>query len=303
MDKIIEIYNRSQLSISKFSQIIGKDRRTVSSWLNKEVDIEPKREILNKISLFFRYSDDIWKDNCQSNNFLDAITSIPTRDIKIIDGNYESRLKYILKKESEQRLVIHPQFPGPMYRDAINVKAYIKGENKDIKKLKKERIDKMLAHSYKSDEWYDIRSLLNFCFSQIGIFYTKDEKIALLDLMHDTFHDNYNKHLFLFDSFSKEIYGFDTMYTSINIQEGTMFFKSPIKSVFIEISNKEIVQRIHTHFTSVKEAPLHINPYDAINILKILKSSIIKNLTLFETYKIIDETTPYGKYIKSNINI
>ena len=46
--------------------------------------------------------------------------------------------------------------------------------------------------------------------------------------MYDTFHENYNKHLFLYDSFSKKIYGLDTMYTSVMIQDGVMFFKSPL---------------------------------------------------------------------------
>ncbi len=303
MDKVIEIYNRSELNISKFAKIIGKDRRTVSSWVNKEVSIEPKQEVLNKISSFFRYPDNIWDKECQSDDFINAISSIPTKDVIIIEEDYENRLKYILQKESEQRLVIHPKFPGPVYRDAVGVKRYENNECTNIKRLKNARIEKMLSYSYKSDEWYDIKSLLSFCFSEIGNFYTKNEKISVLKLMYDTFHDNYNKHLFLYDSFSKKIYGLDTMYTSVMIRDGVMFFKSPLESVFIEIRNKEIVNKIHKYFTSGKEAPSHIPPYDATNILKILKNAISNDLTLFETYKIINETTNYGKYIKNNISV
>jgi hypothetical protein len=302
-DKIIEIYNRSELNVSKFAKIIGKDRRTVSSWINKEVIVEPKEDVLNKINKFFRYSEDIWDNDCQDNDFINAISSLPSKDIRIIDEDHENRLEYILKKESKQRLVIHPKFPGPVYRDAVGVKKYTLNESTNIKKLKNERIEKMLSYSYKSDEWYDIKSLLSFCFSQIGNFYTKNEKIAVLKLMYDTFHDNYNKHLFFYDSFSKKIYGMDTMYTSVMIQEEMMFFKSPLESVFIEIQNKEIVDKIHKYFTSGKEAPSHIPPYDAPNILKILRSAVANDLTLFETYKIINENTNYGKYIKNNISI
>jgi len=303
MDKIIEIYNRSELSVSKFAKIIDKDRRTVSSWVDQEVSIEPKKEVLDKITAFFRYPDSIWNEECQSDDFIKAISSIPVKDIRIIEESHEERLKYILKKEAIQRLVILPKFPAPVYRDAIGVNKNKASQSINVKRLKEERIDKMLSYSYKSDEWYDIRALLDFCFSQIGNFYTKSEKIAVLKLMYDTFNDNYNKHLFFYDSFSKKAYGLDTMYTSVMIQEGVMFFKSPLESVFIEIQNKEIVDKIHKYFTSGKEAPSHIPPYDATNILKILREAISMDLTLFETYKIIDETTNYGKFIKNNISV
>ncbi len=303
MDKIIEIYHQSGLSISKFAKIINKDRRTVSSWINKQVIIKPQEDVLNKISTFFRYPDHIWQEDCQENEFLNAITQTPTKDIRMIEDNRENRLRYILKKESKERLVIHPKFPGPVYRDAIAAKKFQIKEDETLKQLKQERIDKILTHSYKSDEWYDIKSLLQFCFSEIACFYTKEEKIAVLDLMYDTFHDNYNKHLFFYDSFSKKIYGIDTVYTSVFVQDGTMFFKSPLDSVFIEISNKEIVTKIHKYFTSSKDAPLHIKPHDATKILRILKDAIKMDLNLFETYHIINDTTEYGEYIKNNISI
>lgn len=303
MDKVIDIYNRSELSISKFAKIVDKDRRTVSSWVNKEVTVEPKREVLDKIAKFFRYPDYVWNENCQADEFITAITAIPSKDVKIIDEDPENRLKYILDRESQQRLVIHPKFPGPVYRDAVNVKGLEAEETShNLKKLRTTRIDKMLSYSYKSDEWYDIKSLLSFCFSTIGNFYTKEEKIEILNLMYETFHENYNKHLFLYDSFSKKIFGMDTMYTSIMIQQGMMFFKSPLESIFIEIQNQEIVDKMHKYFTSGKEAPSHIPPYDATKILKILKDSITKNLNLFDTYRVINEQTPYGIFIKNNIS-
>jgi hypothetical protein len=121
--------------------------------------------------------------------------------------------------------------------------------------------------------------------------------------MYDTFHDNYNKHLYIFDSFSKKIYGVENMYTFVDIKNKLMFFKSPLESVFIEITNQEIVEKIHKYFTSSKEAPSHINTYDATIILKILKDTITKDLGLFDAYKKINQNTKYGEFIKNNISV
>ncbi len=303
IDKMIEIYQRSELSISKFAKILKKDRRTVSSWVYREVKVSPKKETLEHISSFFRYSNEIWDDNCKKEEFLDIITSIPTKDVKIIEENREGRLKYILKNESEQRLVIHPKFPASVYRDVISPKFYAQKESNKIIALKKERIEKMLNYAYKSDEWHDIRSLLNFCFSEIGNFYTKEEKIATLELLFDTFNENYNKRLYLFDSFSKKIYGLDTMYTSVDIKNNIMFFKSPLESVFIEIRNKEIVEKIHRHFTLSKESPAHVSPSDAGKILQILITVLKQNKKLIDAYEEINLKTSYGKMFKNNLSL
>lgn len=300
---MIEIYQRSELSMSKFAKVVKKDRRTISSWIYREVSVTPKRETLEQISSFFRYPNDIWNESCEKEEFFDIITSIPTKDIKIIEANREGRLKYILKNESEQRLVIHPKFPAAVYRDVINPKFYTQKENNKIDALKKERIDKMLNYAYKSDEWHDIKSLLYFCFSEIGNFYTKKEKIATLELLFDTFHENYNKRLYLFDSFSKKIYGLDTMYTSVDIKNNIMFFKSPLESIFIEIRNKEIVEKIHRHFTLSKESPSHVNPNDAGKILQILISILKQNKSLIDAYKEINLKTPYGVLFRNNLSL
>lgn len=45
IEKIIEIYKRSHLSISKFSSLIQKDRRTVTSWVDGLTDVEPNEEV------------------------------------------------------------------------------------------------------------------------------------------------------------------------------------------------------------------------------------------------------------------
>ncbi len=45
IEKFIEIFKRSNLSISKFAQLINKDRRTVTSWIDKITEIEPNKEI------------------------------------------------------------------------------------------------------------------------------------------------------------------------------------------------------------------------------------------------------------------
>ncbi len=303
VEKIIKIYNRSQLSISKFASIIGKDRRTVTSWIDKMSQKDPNEEVLKKISLFFRYPDDIWQEGTSEDDFVEIISKVPKEELKIIDEGYLGGLKYILANEDKQRFVIHPQFPGPMYRDTTVPKVYRTQNSSEVEQFKKERIQKMLSYSFETIEWYSIESLLNFCFSEIGNFYTREQKIDILDLMHDAFHENYSKHLYLFDSFSRKIYGFNTMYISINIKEQLMFFKSPISSVFIEVRNKKLIERIYKHFTFGSEAPTHVNPNDATFILKILRDSLKSNLSLTKTYEEINRQTFYGGLFKNNISL
>ena len=54
IEKFIEIFKRSNLSISKFASMINKDRRTVTSWIDNVTDIEPNKDIKDK---FVRFSD------------------------------------------------------------------------------------------------------------------------------------------------------------------------------------------------------------------------------------------------------
>ena len=62
------------------------------------------------------------------------------------------------------------------------------------------RYELMLEHGFESIEWYSIESLLRFAFSPIGNIYSIKERLAVLDLMIESFEDNYNKSLYLFDS-------------------------------------------------------------------------------------------------------
>lgn len=303
IDKIIEIYNRSELSISKFATIIGKDRRTVTAWIDRIVQKEPSADVLKKISSFFRYPEVIWEEGCQDNEFIELLSNIPKEEIKIIDEGYLGGLKYILKHEDKERFVIHPQFPGPMYRDTTVPRVYRTQTTSEIEVFKKERTTKMLSYAFETTEWYSIKSLLSFCFSEIGNFYTKEQKIQILNLMFDNFHENYNKHLYFFDSYSRKIYGLDTSYTSINIKNGVMFFKAPLESVFIEVRNKKLIERIHRHFTFGSEAPTHVNPNDATYIIKILTEAVELDLDLCSTYEQINEKTLYGRLFKNNISI
>ena len=303
VEKIIAIYKRSELSISKFAKIIGKDRRTVTAWIDKVVDKKPSDDVLKRISSFFRYPDSIWDEECKSDEFLELISQVPQEEIKIIDEGYLGGLKYILEHEDKERFVIHPQFPGPMYRDTTVPRVYRTKSSSEIEEFKKERTSRMLAYSFETTEWYSIKSLLDFCFSPIGNFYTKEQKIQILELMYSSFHENYNKRLYLFDSFSRKIYGLDTAYTSINIKNGVMFFKAPLESVFIEVRNKKLIERIHRHFTFGSEAPTHINPNDATKILKILKEAIEFNKSLEDAYEDINSKTLYGGLFRNNISL
>ncbi|WP_331773892.1 hypothetical protein [Sulfurospirillum sp. 1612] len=303
IDKIIDIYNRSELSISKFAVIVGKDRRTVTSWIDKLSHKSPNEEILERISSFFRYPNSIWDDDCQGDDFLDLLTKVPKEEVKIIDEGYLGGLKYIIKYEDKERFVIHSQFPGPMYRDTTVPRVYRTQSSTEIEVFKQERVERMLSYSFQTVEWYSIKALLSFCFSPIGNFYTKEQKILILDLMYNNFHENYNKKLYFFDSFSRKVYGLDTIYTSINIKNGVIFFKAPLESVIIEVSNKKLVERIHRHFTDGKEAPAHVHPSDATEILQILRRAIQLDHDLLQAYVMIDQQTQYGEIFKNNLSL
>ncbi|OCL83319.1 hypothetical protein [Arcobacter porcinus] len=303
IDKFIEIYNRSNLSISKFASILNKDRRTITSWIDRISSVEVSSEIQNKICKEFRYPEYIWEDACHGEEFLKSITSIPQKEVRIIDEDYTGRLKYIIEHEKNRRFVIQAQFPGPMYRDSAVRKVYKHSTSLDIEELKQERIDQMLRYDYDTTEWYSIKSILSFCFASIGNFFTKDEKIKILELMYELFNNNYNKKLFFFDSFSRKIYGMETTYISINVKNKILFFKSPIESVFIEIRNKNLVERMHKYYSSPIEAPSHVNFLESVKILKILQEALKYNNTISQAYETINRETNYGELFYNNLSI
>ncbi|MDD3026154.1 hypothetical protein CRU86_05960 [Aliarcobacter skirrowii] len=303
IDKFIEIYNRSNLSISKFASLIDKDRRTITSWIDRVSGIEISSEIKAKICKEFRYPEYIWEDACYGEEFLKSITLIPQKEVRIIDEDYKGRLQYIIEHEKNRRFVIQAQFPGPMYRDSAVRRVYKTSTSPDIEELKQERINQMLRYDYDTTEWYSIKSVLSFCFASIGNFFTKDEKIKILELMYELFNNNYNKKLFLFDSFSRKIYGMETTYISINVKNKILFFKSPIESVFIEIRNKNLVERMHKYYSSPIEAPSHVNFLDSVKILKILQDALKYNNTITQAYETINRETNYGELFYNNLSI
>ena len=49
-----------------------------------------------------------------------------------------------------------------------------------------------------------------FCFASIGNFFTREEKIKVLELMHELFNNNYNKNYFYLTHSQEKIYGMET---------------------------------------------------------------------------------------------
>lgn len=303
IEKFVEIFKRSHLSISKFASLIGKDRRTVTSWIDNIGDLEPNSDIKEKLCQLFRYPAYVWDDACSGEEFLRSITQIPQKEVQIIDEDYQGRLSYIMDLEEGHRFVIQAQFPGPMYRDTAVERIYRAKISPQIEKLKQGRIEKMLRYDYDTTEWYSIKSVLSFCFASIGNFYTKEEKIKILGLMYELFNNNYNKKLFLFDSFSRKIYGVETTYISINVQKKILFFKSPIESVFIEIRNKKLVERMHKYYSSPIEAPSHVNFLESVKILKILQDALKYNNDIKQTYETINRMTDFGELFYNNLSV
>ena len=292
IEKLIEIYKRSNLSISKFASLIQKDRRTVTSWVDNVTKIDPPADVKEKLCQLFRYPDYIWEDGCSGDE-----------EVRIIDDDYYGRLKYIMELEQNRRFVIQAQFPGPMYRDTAVKSIYRTKTSKEIEELKQKRIEQMLRYDYDTTEWYSIKSVLNFCYSEIGNFYTKEEKLKILELIYELFNNNYNKKLFLFDSFSRKIYGMETTYISINVKQKILFFKSPIETVFIEIRNKKLVERMHKYYSSPIEAPHHVNFLESIKIIKILQDALKYNNNLIQAYESINRLTDYGELFYNNLSL
>lgn len=301
LEKLIIIYRQSGLSVSKFAQIIGKDRRTLTSWIDKSVQKQPSSEVLKAVSTFFRYPESIW-EQCDEQEFYALLKNVPKSEVKIIDKGYEGGLEYILDKESKRRFVIHPRFPSPAYRDKIVTFPYKFGQTPRAIHLRKMRYELMLEHGFESIEWYSIESLLRFVFSPIGNIYTIGQRLEVLDLMLQSLEDNYNKSLYLFDSYSTKIFGVDTTYISINPHDNLMFFKMPIDSLIVEISNKTLVHRIHKHFTSPSHAPKHIPKDYAPQILKMCAECITKKKDMIAFCALINEKTPYAPLFMSSIS-
>lgn len=304
LDKFIEIYKRSNLSISKFSSLINRDRRVVTSWIDRTSKANINGTLRNKICTLFRYPEYIWEEGCYGDEFIKSISEIPKKEVKIIETDYKGRLKYIIKFEKDKRFVIQAQFPGPMYRDWAVKSAYrTSSVDKEVESFKLQRIEYMTKYDYDTTEWYSIKSILAFCFSNVGNFYTKPQRIEILEFMHSLFHNNYNKKLFLYDSHSRKLYGMETNYMSINAKDKIIFFKSPIEAVYIEINNKSLVERIHKYYSSPQIAPKHIDFLQSTKILEILITALKCNNNIKQAYNMINSQTKYGELFYHNMSI
>lgn len=302
IEKLIAIYKKSGLSISKFASIIQKDRRTLTAWIDNKSNKNIGEETKDIVCAFFHYPKKIWEEETSEDEFIKLLTNIPEEEVKIIDKGYLGGLLYKLEKEKDGRLVVNSQFPGAVYRDGIaSEKESL--QNEEIAKFQARRKTLMLSYDYQTIEWYSIKSLLHFCFSEIGNFYTKEQKLQVLELMIKTFEGNYNKAIYFYDSYSRRIYGYDAVYTSMQLKHGSMFFKAPLESVFLEIKNAKLIRQIHRYFTIGDEAPNHINPTVSIQIMHILKDMIKLNAGLKKSYEAINEKTDFGALFFNNISV
>lgn len=297
--RLKEIIAHSGLSIAKFAKLLQKDRRTIISWTNSTKELNSS--VKTAIAQVFRYPQELW--HCDESKFYTLLKSTQASELKIIDENYCASVKYIYENENEGSLIIHPSFPNPAYRDFIVPLIYQQHDNSLVDSWRKKRGEKIRAYSFGVSEWYSIKSLLEFGFSRIGNFYTKEQKIQILELMIDTFKDNLSKSLYFFDSYSQKIYGLDLFYTSINAKEQKMFFKAPLETLIIETSNDELIKKLYKHYTNAKECPPHINPRDAVSVLELLLFCLQNDYSLLQTCKYIDKNSKYGDFFLKSINI
>jgi len=297
-EKLLAIFKKSGLSLSKFANLLGKDRRTVSKLLEQDKELDLSFKL--KICELFRYPLEIWEVGDLS--FHTLLNELKNNEIRIIDEGYIGGIKYIFENENEGALILHPAFPNPAYRDFIVSSAYQNIDNEEAKFYRQKRGDKMRSYSFNASEWYSVKALLEFCFSPIGNFYTKEQKIAILELMIPTFKDNLNKSLYFFDSYDKKIYGLEMFYLSINVKENLMFFKAPLEMLIVEIRNSNLIKRIHQHYTHAKKCPAHIDPKDACYIMELLLFCLQENFTLLQSCDYVDSKSPYGEFFKKTLS-
>lgn len=300
-EKIRAILNKSGLSLSKFASIIEKDRRTLANFIENKKEKELDDKSKEKICEFFRYPLYIWESG--EDEFHLLLNRLERNEIRIIDEGYIGGLKYIFENENEGSLILHPAFPNPAYRDFIIPLVHNQSDSEEAKIYRIKRGKKMRAHSFNASEWYSIKSLLEFCFSPVGNFYTREQKIKILELMINTFKDNLNKSLYFFDSYDQKFYGLDMFYLSINVKESKMFFKAPLKMLLVEIKNPILVNKIHEHYTHAKKCPAHIFPKDACLIMEILLECLKENLNIRESCEILDKKSEYGNFFKKSLSI
>ena len=299
--RLQKMFARSGLSVSKFAAMVQKDRRTVASWLDGNAKKDLTIHIRNAIAKALRYPKEIWE--CDEKGFYELLDSTNASEISIIDESYCAGVKYIYENENDGSLIIHPSFPNPAYRDFIVPLVYKKSNDELTESYRRKRGEKMRDYSFNASEWYSIKSLLEFCFSPIGNFYTKEQKLQILSLMIDIFRDNLNKSLYFFDSYSQKIYGLDIFYTSINAKNQTMFFKAPMESMIVEVHNSELIKKLHRHYTNAKECPPHIAPRDAVSVLEMLLECLKNDLSLQETCAYLDKNSKYGELFFRTINV
>ncbi len=95
----------------------------------------------------------------------------------------------------------------------------------------------------------------------------------------------------------------ETTYISINVKQKILFFKSPIESVFIEIRNKSLVERMHKYYSSPIEAPSHVNFLESVKIIKILQDALKYNNDIKQAYEVINRETNYGELFYNNLSV
>ncbi len=297
--RLSELIAHLRLSITKFAHILQKDRRTIVAWTQTQKELSHSVKL--DICRAFRYPQEIW--HCSKERFFDLLQSPSTSEVSVIDESYCASVKYIYENENEGSLIIHPSFPNPAYRDFIVPLIYKQNDSAMVDEWRKKRGEKMRAYSFSVSEWYSIKSLLEFGFSRIGNFYTKEQKLQILELMIDTFKDNLSKSLYFFDSYNQKIYGLDLFYTSINAKEQKMFFKAPLETLIVETTNAELIAKLYKHYTNAKECPPHIDPRDAVSVLELLHFCLQNDYGLLKTCHYIDQNSKYGDFFLKNINI
>ena len=76
-----------------------------------------------------------------------------------------------------------------------------------------------------------------------------------------------------------------------------------MEAMIVEVHNKELIKKLHRHYTNAKECPPHIPPRDAVNILEMLLECLQNDFSLQKTCEFLDKNSKYGELFFRTINV
>jgi hypothetical protein len=165
-----------------------------------------------------------------------------------------------------------------------------------------ERARRIISKEVTSSEYYTLKSLLLFAFSEVGKCANEHKKM-IVEKVIEAFKDDLRMHLCFFDSTSSKI-GDTFPNMEILVNKSLLIVDMPIPShSILEIKSKLIVKIIDAFFRnkkSFKQGSIRGN--DAILLLEILKKCIEEEQSVITFYRRCKEETKHGQLILNQLS-